>query len=540
MKTKTILLLAASALLVSSCALKGNEKGNNTDVIQIGVVSKGYGHSFIDQLVKEYNKRDNVTKAELVYSGPNVAYPDQRLQLPNNQVDLFFSVSNTVFATQSNASKTHWADLSDVYDSPLVGYKEAVGDAKIKDYIDPSFLNSFTFSDGKQYAVPFTSGAVGLLYNKTKWDLTNERLKQAGKKELVLPKTTNQMFDLFDTIKTSDVKTASGGTYAFSYSGVNSYMHFMFNSLWPQYLGPQASENFFKGQDENGVYTADIYKTDARKYAYSTIRKMILQSNGYVSSSALGTTYDLEQVSFLRGNAFFSCNGDWMEREASKQFNPGDADIEMIRTPIMSEIVNNPVISSDFTGSSSTKERKLVSIIDYIDEHYISADEEITEAAATSLEVSLSTLEFINHARLTRHALPDFVATVAENSNQLEGAKDFLKFMLSKQGQEIVMDETYGCATPMTIDYTQTDYYKYGTYYSKSRLNIVKKSVSYGNAMNYPMEFLAKCTPCADLKIASAFGGKDPVTAESFMMEEYNDYNSTWADKMAIAGVNNN
>ena len=138
-----------------------------------------------------------------------------------------------------------------------------------------------------------------------------------------------------------------------------------------------------------------------------------------------------------------------------------------------------------------------------------------------------------------RHSLLDFIGLVPEYSAELEEAKDFLKFMLSKEGQEIVMQSTYGCAAPMTIDYRQMDYYQYGTAFTKSRLEIVRKSIPYGNAMNYPMEYLGKCTPCLDLKIASAFGGKNPSTASQLMNEEYEYYSQTWADKMRLAGVSN-
>ena len=532
--------LVLTVVALSGCFLKGKEQEVAAGVIQVGVVSKGYGYEFAENLVSAYNKKEGREAAKLVYSGPNTSYQDQRLQLPNNQVDVIFAITNTVFSTQSNSTlEYHWADLSDVYNSPLQGYKESDGSKTVKDYIDESFVNGFTYTDGKQYSVPFTSGVVGLLYNKTKWDSTNANLKNAGKDELVLPKTTNEMFTLFERIKTTDVKNASGGTYAFSYSGINSYLHYMFNALWPQYLGQTGAENFFKGQDENGVYTADIYHTDARLYSYETVRNMILESKGYVSSDDIGIKYDMEQLSFLRGNSFFSCNGDWMENEASKYFNPGEADVVMLRTPVLSEIVNNPAISGDFTGSAARKDEKLSNIIAFIDEHYINADEDVSEAHAQSLSISLNTLNFIKHARLVRHSLLDFIGVVPENSAELNESKDFLKFMLSKEGQEIVMESTYGCAAPMTIDYSQMEYYQYGTAFTKSRLEIVRKSIPYGNAMNYPMEYLGKCTPCLDLKIASAFGGKNPSTASALMNEEYEYYSQTWADKMRLAGVSN-
>ena len=534
-------------LLLSTGVMAGcNGGGGNTDngdvkEVQIGVVSKGYGNEFAKSLAEEYNKLHTDVKVTVKKTTPTATYQDTQLQLgkKKNNIDIFFTVTNTIFSTQGDATLYHWADLSDVYDSAAVGYTEADGTKTIEDLLDPSFVGDFTYTDGKQYSMPWTSGVVGLLYNKTKWDATNTNLKNAGKEELTLPKTTDEMFALFEKIKTADVKSASGNAYAFSYSGQNSYMRFMFNSLWPQYEGKTASENFFEGKNEQGVYTADIYNTKGREYAYDVVRNMILKSNGYVNDGDSSQTYDLEQLSFLRGNAFFSCNGDWMEREASAKFNPGDADVAILRTPVMSEIVNNDKIKADFTGTDVEKDAKLSAIVAFIDENYIDGDSAPSEEDAATLDVSLTTLEFINHARLVRHTLPDFVAVIPEYSNELNEAKDFLKFMYSKAGQEIVMQETYGCGAPLTIDYSQMDYYKNGTSYTRSRLDLIKESIPYGNAMNYPMEYLGRIMACAELKIASAFGTASPKSAAAFMKEEYDEYKTTWETKMELAGVRN-
>ena len=534
-------------LLLSTGVMAGcNGGGGNTDnggakEVQIGVVSKGYGNEFAKSLAEEYNKLHTDVKVTVKKTTPTPTYQDSQLQLgkKKNDIDIFFTVTNTIFATQGDATLYHWADLSDVYDSAAVGYTEADGTKTIEDLLDNAFVRDFTYTDGKQYSMPWTSGVVGLLYNKTKWNATNTNLKNAGKEELTLPKTTDEMFALFEKIKTADVKAASGNAYAFSYSGQNSYMHFMFNSLWPQYEGKTASENFFEGKNEQGVYTADIYNTKGREYAYDIVRSMILKSNGYVNDGDSSQTYDLEQLSFLRGNAFFSCNGDWMEREASAKFNPGDADVAILRTPVMSEIVNNDKIKADFTGTDAEKDAKLSAIVAFIDENYIDGDSAPSEADAATLGVSLTTLEFINHARLVRHTLPDFVAVIPEYSNELNEAKDFLKFMYSKAGQEIVMQETYGCGAPLTIDYSQMDYYKNGTSYTRSRLDLIKESIPYGNAMNFPMEYLGRIQACAELKIASAFGTAGPKTAATFVKEEYDGYKTTWETKMELAGVRN-
>lgn len=541
--TATVLgmLLLSTGVMAGCNGGGGNTDNVNVKEVQIGVVSKGYGNEFAKSLAEEYNKLHTDVKVTVKKTTPTPTYQDSQLQLgkKKNDIDIFFTVTNTIFSTQGDATLYHWADLSDVYDSAAVGYTEADGTKTIEDLLDNSFVRDFTYTDGKQYSMPWTSGVVGLLYNKTKWNATNTNLKNAGKEELTLPKTTDEMFALFEKIKTADVKAASGNAYAFSYSGQNSYMHFMFNSLWPQYEGKTASEKFFEGKNEQGVYTADIYNTKGREYAYDIVRSMILKSNGYVNDGDSSQTYDLEQLSFLRGNALFSCNGDWMEREASAKFNPGDADVAILRTPVMSEIVNNDKIKADFTGTDVEKDAKLSAIVAFIDENYIDGDSAPSEVDAATLGVSLTTLEFINHARLVRHTLPDFVAVIPEYSNELNEAKDFLKFMYSKAGQEIVMQETYGCGAPLTIDYSQMDYYKNGTSYTRSRLDLIKESIPYGNAMNFPMEYLGRIQACAELKIASAFGTAGPKTAATFVKEEYDGYKTTWETKMELAGVRN-
>ena len=536
-----LMLLSTGSLV--GCGDTGSSDGGDVEVkeIQIGVVSKGYGNEFAKALADAYNAKNTGVKATVKKTTPTGTYQDTQLQLgkKKNKIDVIFAITNTVFATQGDATLYHWADLSDVYDSVITGYAESDGKKTIEDLLDPSFVANFTYTDGKQYSMPWTSGVVGLLYNKTKWDATNANLKNNGKAELTLPKTTNEMFTLFDRIKTDDVKSASGNTYAFSYSGQNSYMHFMFNSLWPQYEGKTASENFFEGKNEQGVYTAEIYNTKGREYAYDIVRNMILKSNGYVSDGDSSQTYDLEQLSFLRGNAFFSCNGDWMEREASAKFNPGDADVALLRTPIMSQIVNNDKIKNDFSGSDAEKDAKLSAIVSFIDENYIDGNGAPNEADASALGVSLATLEFINHARLARHTLPDFIVMIPEYSEELSEAKDFLKFMYSKEGQEIVMEATYGCGAPLTVDFSQMDYYQNGTSFTRSRLEVIKESIPYGNAMNFPMEYLGRIMACAELKIASAFGASSPKSAAAFLKEEYDDYKTTWNTKMEIAGVRN-
>ena len=530
----------AAFMTLPVVACKGGGGGNTPakeGVLNVMVVAKGYGSAFADDLATAFTEANSGVTVN-VKSTTTANLPETQLGMgKKNTVDLYFTISNNVFATQVVADGYKWADLSDVYESDAVGYKET---GKIKDIINPYYYEAMTYTDGKQYAVPWTSGSVGILYNKTLWDKTNAALKAAGKTELTLPVTTNEMFELFDRIKTSDVKSASNGAYAISYSGQDSYMQYLFNDLWKQYEGTAAVEAFYEGKNENGVYTADIYNTKGRLDAYEVVRNVILQANGYVNSKDISTDFKIAQVDFLRGTAFFSCNGDWLEREAASQFNPGEADAAFIRTPVLSTVVDNPKISADFTGDSAAKDAKLRAIVNFIDENYINGDKTVNAEDATTLGVGETTLKFLYESRMSKHVLPDFMAVVPEYAVNLELAKDFLKFMYSKDGQEILMLATYGAMSPLSVDVTQFDYYENARPFSKSKLDIAAKQITSGKANNYPIQYLGGIKDDPRDSMASAFGSATPShTAAEYQKREYDWYRDNWNDIMSGSGVSN-
>ena len=147
-------MMLFSTGMMTACGGGGDKTSGNGDVkeVQIGVVSKGYGNEFAQSLADAYNKLNAGVKVTVKKTTPTPTYQDSQLQLgkKKNNIDIIFTVTNTVFATQGDATIYHWADLSDVYDSVAEGYAESDGQKTIKDLLDPSFVSNFTYSDGKQ------------------------------------------------------------------------------------------------------------------------------------------------------------------------------------------------------------------------------------------------------------------------------------------------------------------------------------------------------------------------------------------------------
>ena len=529
------LLLAGVMLLgMCGCGLKVQDVPVDANTLVIQVEAKGYGSQFARALAEAYNQKQSAVKVVVMDDANSGGFASTALA-SNTQVDIFFSIVNTTFQTQAGIEKEKWADLSDVYNAPLEGYAESGNGMKIAEAIEPFYMEMFTFKDGKQYSVPWATGISGFMYNKTKWDKTNENLTAAGQNALELPKTTNEMFALFEKLQEQSVKEASGGAYAFTCSSdAAGYLNYLFTNWWAQYAGSTEAYNFFQGKDANGTYTAEIFNTPAREAAYDVMRTLLMQQNGYTK---LESNFQKMQKSFIKGTSIFSSNGEWIENEVSAELNPGDANIQYLRIPVISSIVNNPTVSADFTGTDAEKDAKLSAVIDYIDSNNL---EKATAEAAAELAVSEKTLQFLIDARLFQYCTPSFAALVPAYSDQIPAAKEFLKFMLSKEGQEIFMASTYGVCAPLNVDMTQFDYYANATTLGKSKMDLLQNSLLIGDESNtYPMQYVSDGIRATRMDIVNKFAGSSAADAKSVMNEEYNYYLTVWKDLMTAAGVSN-
>ncbi len=531
-----ISLMLAGVMLLGLCACglstQDEEIGENTLVIQ--VESKGYGSQFARDLAEAYNAKNTGVTVAVMNDANTGGFASTALGT-NTQVDIFFTIQNTVFQVMSGVEKSKWADLSDIYSSPLVGYKESGEGVTVADGLEDFFVEAFTFSDGKQYALPWTSGFGGFMYNKTRWDKTNENLQAAGQEPLQMPVTTDEMFALFDRLQEQSVKEASSGAYAFTCSSdASGYLTYLFGNWYAQYAGKEGAYNFLQGKDAAGVYTADIFKSQARVEAYDVMAQLLAQENGYTK---LESNFQKMQRTFIKGTSMFSTNGDWMENEVSSDLNPGDANIEFSRIPVISAIVNEESIAADFTGTDEEKDAKLATIIAYIDENSMT---EANAEAASQLGISEATLQRLIDARLFQYCTPSFAVVVPAYTDQMDAAKEFLKFMMSKEGQEIFMASTYGICAPLNVDMTQFDYYEKATTLSKSKLNLLQNSMMIGDESNtYPMQYISGGLKMTTMDMINDFAGNTMKSAEDVAQAEYEYYQAIWENMMKAAGAKN-
>lgn len=533
-----LLVVLMLAGMMTGCGLSAQDNHNAANLL-IQVEAQGYGSQFARALANAYNQKNTGVTVEVVDDAISGGAADMALQTETS-IDIFFTVGNNVHPTLAGTERYKWADLSDVYNAPLVGYVESGEGVAIKDKMEPFIMEAYTYKDGKQYAMPWTPVFTGWVYNASLWESTNAKLQQAGLDPLEMPRTTEELWDLMDRITTPEVQKASGDATAFTCATSSyGYLGYIFGNWYAQYAGKDETYNFVKGMDVNGVYTPEIFRTTGREEAYNAMRELLLKANGY---NQLEADFKKMQVNFIKGKSFFSANGDWMEMEASSELNPGDSSVEFIRLPMLSAVVNNPKIAADFTGTAEEKDAKLAVIVDYIDANYgnKAGTPVIEEAAAQQLGVSRDTLQFLTESRLMRQCSPSHAIVVPEYSDMLEEAKDFLEFVYSKEGQEIFMQSTYGVSAPLLVDYTQFDYYENATALSKSKMNMLQNSMLVVDESNsFPMQYVSGGMRMCRAGMIDRFGRDNPADASSAIAEEYDYYNAIWSDLMAAAGVSN-
>lgn len=532
--TVLVMTMALSTALVGCKSSGGNGGGGGTangGTLKIGVENRGYGEEFAYKLAEAFEAKTGID-TEVTKSNSS-DWTDTALLAgsKNNDIDVIFDINNIAMKNLATAyyldeCERAYADLSDIYDAQLEGYNT---DKTLEELVFPYSLDACTwggedagYGDGKQYFVNWASGVEGLVYNKTLFDKYN----------LSVPKTTNEMFALMDQMKTlnkgSYAKNAEGyEVYPFAYSGKVNYLHYPQLVWWAQYDGIESFNNGLQGKDAKGNYTAESQKTIGKLSSFTIVSKMLDLDNKYTDPNSSSYSFTDAQVMFLAEQAFMMSTGDWLEREMSTNFSE-NMEIAFMPIPVNSDIIAN--------CTTVTSDAQLVEVISYI-------DGDVSEKPAY---VSDEDLAYIKSARSMYCSEGNqHICYIPAYSNNIEAGKQFIQFMLSKEGQEIMLQYSYGNMAMLNVDVTQFEYYKSLSNLQQSKLQIMQANggaTFVGKNYVHPMTYAGGLELCYNV-MENAFGiTKDSgayKTAKEFWESEYAQVSSKFSTMMSQAGVKN-
>ncbi len=524
---------------LAGCGLKAPEVKVEKGTVRIAVLDRGYGKQFAYDLAEAFNAKSGETgfKAEVTFDTTDTAAIKNMMEMGiDNECDVFFSESSPIFEWLARKSTFvpgydyALADMEDILDAPAdPAYKEAQENPELtnRDIINASVLQQLTLDEnGKVYALPWTTDITGIYYNHTVLTEINAKLSDAEKIEL--PKTTTEMFAVMDKVKA--LRSSEDDPYPFTFGNQHNYLdNCAFTTWWGQYAGQEELNNFRQGKNAAGEYTPEIVNTDSRRAALDVMRTLLNQANGYAAIGDYDLHVFMSQDQFFEGDALFHFNGGWLEREQSEKFETDEYDVRSFKMPVVSAIVDKwPEV---FTGSAAEKDVQLRQALDYID-----GDGD----KPSFLEGHDDVVESLRQARNTISSkgvhMNTFIPACSEN---LEGAKEFLKFMLTKEGQEIMMQTSWGNLCGLTIDPTQLDCYAGATETQKTRLDVYCDSeVVVGFAKKYAIEYLGGLVPYRDgVSPQKTFAVASPMTAEDYVKEELADYTTRWDSILKQAGI---
>ncbi len=512
---KAVACATAAGLMICGAACG---KTSKTDTLVIEAFDGGYGVQWVYDLVDAYKAKYPEKKVEIRQTTSYDAGFLTALSSGTSATDLYFGresmrkymLSKTVVNGEVYDSLI--ADLTSVYDSVIPGENVTV-----KEKINASAIKNCGVEDEngdvKYYEMPWVSVTGGIIRNKKVW-------KNGWK----IPNTTNELITLCDTIK-------ADGCIPMTYCLQDSYWYFPCETWVAQYQGVAGMYAFWDGYDENGErYTPEIMLTGGLLKAYEVTDALLKNENGYMDPMAKTADFTSVQTRFLETENQIAMipNGDWIQREMSANYSPDEVDIEFIKTPVVSSIIEKcPSIEND---------KELSALIAAIDRGEIALSGE-------GYEVAQKDFDKVKEARGVYSTFLGHTGWVPAYSKKVDLAKDFLLYMASDEAIRVFNKATGGCAQPYEFDYfADAETSANMGNFMKNSYKIQKEGIPMGRFANTDRIF---CVGGLKMygnkgKFETYFSASNPadyMNAEAYFNFEYEYVKSRWNNFMAVAGL---
>ncbi len=428
--------LAAIALgltVTATAGAIGSGCGNSSgDDLQISVVKLGYGTEWLEELASAFEaKTGNTVTIKTKIGSIGQSSFDNELESKSGDTDIFFTkrawfakdVYSGQISVKGNSYDCLYADLSDVWNSVA-----AEGESKtIKEKMDPTYADALNI-EGKYYNLPWAGGVYGIVRNKDVWAELNLT-------DTDVPYTTDELFALCDKVKK---ELRENQKAPFMYSSEDEYYTAWSPIFFGQYEGRDAVNKFMSGQDLSGKVSKLVYSYDGHLEAMKVLEQLLDPANGY-QHGATSVDFTTMQGYFLQGKALFCVNGSWLENEMKANYP--NANVDFIKTPVVSAIVDRLSFASNDATADDAKLKEVIKYVDAVD---------AGESPEKPAGVSDADIKIVTEARHYSYMAGgvDHRAYVPAYSDKVSLAKDFLKFMYSDEGLNIYYKSLDGTMLP--------------------------------------------------------------------------------------------
>ena len=447
---KPLLLVSIIAMAFSLSGCKNNAGGEN--VLDIFATNAGYGINWIKDMVNGFKNASWVKEK----------YPELKVNFGNGDYDSGSSIGSKITTGSERANKydllfscnpcgdsygngintTYYEDLSDVYNGAIPGESDYDGTEgkQLKDKMDSNIYetNKTQFpNDTNDYLLsfPWIVGSEGIIYNKTKLDSYISSYE--------IPRTTNELISLLRNLSTL---MAGDDDYPWVTLNGGDYNDGATIMWWTQYEGVEQYNRFFEGKDSSGNYSSINFQQTGRLRALQTLENLYQEEFIHPDSYLGIKKFMTIQNRFIRGiDGIFMFQGDWFENENKDSVT--DQTFNWMKLPISSSLVEK--------CESINTDAELSLVIKCIDEN---KDYQTTKAAFTSGTLLEKDYLYLLEARKVEYIMYGHQGYIPNYASGKEVAKDFLRYMATDEGINIMIKAGRGYKTAFNYYGEDGDY----------------------------------------------------------------------------------
>ena len=430
-KVLSLILCLLLSFSVIGCTSSSSQSGDTdpTKTLDIAMWNSGYGTKWVEQLKAEYIKThpDVVINidAKSGQSGTSVFYNTITTGVNANNNDLYFAYGPKYldYVTGIYASNPLLEPLNEVVNYTVAGESKTLGEKMGDKMLDALVYDNGTAdqADDKYYALSFSNGASGIVYNS----------KLFAQYNLAVPRTTNEMRELVVKIQENTPYKGTRDGKVVNNQPATPFIHYpgywvdVANTWWAQYEGPEGMSDYwnFANVDLNNPQQTQ-YQTEGLRLAMEALYNIIAQENATHATSNTEQDYMTIQSNFIEEEValMYPCGG-FLETELEKleDFDLSQMNnFKMMRAPVLSAIANK-------LDAGHNTDTYLCELIDYVD-----------GVAAKPAWASDAEVEIVRAARFASAGqVTSATIAVPSYSPAKDLAKDFLKFMFSDTGMKI-------------------------------------------------------------------------------------------------------
>ena len=409
MKLKRLIALMLCVLTVGTCSMatactKPEGPSQDGKTINVKMVLAGYGTDWLqdiadafETLYAEEGYKVNILEPLNSFTG-SAALNEMRMTYEETGYDLVITTGNTIQKALGLDGEGYGpciANMDDVYNNGAINFDGSVDSTTIKDLASAQGVAERVYiNDGHYYTMGYVNSIKGLVCNTKvmqKYGITN------------LPRTTDELFEMFDIILNEDKKFSDvTGIRPIAWAGGNGYGY----ALDPQYvniaqmMGVSEYDKFFNLDyllDQDGKIDPDgwkIYEDEMWKDLF----EVYLQEWDVLYSSLGSKTQEHTDADaqVVRGQAAFMFNGDYFYNEVRNDFERYLGDVRFTKVPLISALGTKLGLHTD----EETCDEILRLIVEKCDNSVATAQIETeVEAAISGVDINETQIERIREAR---------------------------------------------------------------------------------------------------------------------------------------------